>query len=85
MERRYTTRHGRTGVRMVTRGLWPIAAEPGPNFRWGALLRSSKPKRVILPDGSVKVFEESTDRQDLELIHHIRDNNMGVVVDSTKT
>jgi DNA invertase Pin-like site-specific DNA recombinase len=83
MERRYT-RQARTGVRRVTRGLWPMAAEPGPNFRWGALLRTSKPKRVVLPDGIVKVIEESTDRQDLELIHHIRDNNMGVIVDSYK-
>jgi DNA invertase Pin-like site-specific DNA recombinase len=32
----------------------------------------------------VKIIEESTDRQDLELIHHIRDNNMGVIVDSYK-
>jgi DNA invertase Pin-like site-specific DNA recombinase len=61
-----------------------MAAEPGPDFRWGALLRASKPKRVILPDGTVKVIEESTDRQDLELIHYIRDNNMGVIVDSYK-
>jgi DNA invertase Pin-like site-specific DNA recombinase len=61
-----------------------MAAEPGPSFRWGALLRASKPKRVILPDGTVKVIEESTDRQDLELIHHIRDNNMGVIVNSYK-
>ena len=61
-----------------------MAAEPGPDFRWGALLRASKPKRVILHDGTVKVIEESTDRQDLELIHHIRDNNMGVIVDSYK-
>ena len=61
-----------------------MAAEPGPNFRWGALLRTSKPKRVVLPDGSVKVIEESTDRQDLELIHHIRDNDMGIIVDSYK-
>ena len=61
-----------------------MAAEPGPNFRWGALLRASKPKRVLLPDGTVKVIEESTDRQDLELIHHIRDNNMGVIVESYK-
>jgi DNA invertase Pin-like site-specific DNA recombinase len=61
-----------------------MAAEPGPDFRWGALLRASKPKRVILPDGTVKVIEESIDRQDLELIHHIRDNNMGVIVDSYK-
>jgi site-specific DNA recombinase len=81
MERRQTTPN-RTDVRRVTRGLWPMAAEPGPSFRWGALLRASKPKRVILPDGTVKVIEESTDRQDLELIHHIRDNNMGVIVDS---
>ena len=61
-----------------------MAAEPGPDFRWGALLRASKPKRVVLPDGTVKVIEESTDRQDLELIHHIRDNNMGIIVDSYK-
>ena len=61
-----------------------MAAEPGPYFRWGALLRASKPKRVVLPDGTVKVIEESTDRQDLELIHHIRDSNMGVIVDSYK-
>jgi DNA invertase Pin-like site-specific DNA recombinase len=61
-----------------------MAAEPGPDFRWGALLRASKPKRVVLPDGTVKIVEESTDRQDLELIHHIRDNNMGVIVDSYK-
>jgi DNA invertase Pin-like site-specific DNA recombinase len=84
MGKRYTIRHKRTHVRRVTRGLWPMAAEPGPNFRWGALLRASKPKRVILPDGTVKVIEESTDRQDLELIHYIRDNNMGVIVDSYK-
>jgi DNA invertase Pin-like site-specific DNA recombinase len=84
MERRYTTRQRRTGVRRVTEGLWPMAAEPGPTFRWGALLRASKPKRVVLPDGTVKVIEESTDRQDLELLRHIRDNNMGVIVDSYK-
>jgi DNA invertase Pin-like site-specific DNA recombinase len=48
------------------------------------LLRASKPKRVILPDGTVKVIEESTDRQDLELIEYIRDNNMGVIVESYK-
>jgi DNA invertase Pin-like site-specific DNA recombinase len=61
-----------------------MAAEPGSDFRWGALLRASKPKRIILPDGTAKVIEESTDRQDLELIHYIRDNNMGVIVDSYK-
>jgi site-specific DNA recombinase len=61
-----------------------MAAEPGPNFRWGALLRASKPKRIVLPDGTIRVIEESTDRQDLELIHHIRENHMGIIVDSYK-
>jgi DNA invertase Pin-like site-specific DNA recombinase len=83
MERRYTTRQRRTSVRL-TEGLWPMAAEPGPTFRWAALLRASKPKRIVLPDGTVKVLEESTDRQDLELLRHIRDNNMGVIIDSYK-
>jgi DNA invertase Pin-like site-specific DNA recombinase len=32
----------------------------------------------------VKFVEESTDRQDLELLRHIRDNNMGVIIDSYK-
>ena len=80
---RLQTRHDRTGFR-VARGLWPLVAEPGPTFRWGALLRASKPKRVVLADGSIKFIEESTDRQDLELIDHIRSNNMGVIVDSYK-
>jgi site-specific DNA recombinase len=61
-----------------------MAAEPGPAFRWGALLRASKPRRVRLPDGTAQVVEGSTDRQDLELLQHIRDNNMGVVVESYK-
>jgi site-specific DNA recombinase len=77
------TRRYRTDFR-VLRGLWPLVAEPGPTFRWGAVLRASKPRRVVLPDGSVKVVEESTDRQDLELLHHISDNGMGIVVDSYK-
>ena len=61
-----------------------MAADLGPNFRWGALLRASKPKRIVLPDGTVRIVEESTDRQDLELINHIRDSNMGVIVDRYK-
>jgi DNA invertase Pin-like site-specific DNA recombinase len=63
---------------------WAMAAEPGPHFRWGVLLRSSKLKKVQLPDGTFKLIEESTSRQDLELIHHIRDERMGVIVDSYK-
>jgi site-specific DNA recombinase len=68
----------------MARGLWPLVAEPGEGFRWGALLRASKPRRVVLPDGTVQFIEESTDRQDLELLSHIRDNRMGIVVDSYK-
>jgi hypothetical protein len=81
MESHHTRRNHRTHFR-VMRGLWPLVAEPGPDFRWGALLRASKPHRIILPDGSVKVVQESTDRQDLELLSHIQDSRMGMVIDS---
>jgi site-specific DNA recombinase len=55
---------------------WPVAAEPGPNFRWGVVLRRSQ----LNADGS----EESTDRQEMELLYHIRHNKMGVIVQSYK-
>jgi len=79
MARRYTTRASNIST---TRGLWKHVAEPGPTFRWGCVLRASKPRRVVLADGTVQFIVESTDRQDLELLHHIRDNDMGVVVES---
>jgi site-specific DNA recombinase len=53
-----------------------MAAEPGPNFRWGVVLRKSK----LNADGT----EESTDPQEMELVYHIRHNNMGVIVQSYK-
>jgi DNA invertase Pin-like site-specific DNA recombinase len=53
-----------------------MAAEPGPNFRWGVVLRKSQ----FNADGT----EESTDRQEMELVFHIRHNNMGVIVQSYK-
>lgn len=53
-----------------------MAVEPGPDFRWGVVLRKSK----LNADG----FEESTDRQEMELVYHIRHNNMGVIVQSYK-
>jgi site-specific DNA recombinase len=85
MATRYRRRQSRSYVQEpMTRGLWPLVAEPGPTFRWGALLRASKPRRVVLPDGTVQLIEESTDRQDLELLSHIRNTNMGIVVDSYK-
>jgi site-specific DNA recombinase len=51
-------------------------AAPGPDFRWGVVLRRSK----LDPDGT----EESTDRQEYEIVHYIRDNDMGVIVQSYK-
>lgn len=74
----------RTDVRRVTRGLWPMAAEPGPDFRWGVLLRRSKYSRKVGANGEVILFEESTDRQELEVVWHIRNNNMGVIVEVYK-
>jgi len=61
-----------------------MAAETGPDFRWGVLLRRSKFNRKTTDDGEVLVFEESTSRQELEVVWHIRNNNMGVIVDSYK-
>jgi DNA invertase Pin-like site-specific DNA recombinase len=53
-----------------------MAAEPGPNFRWGVVLRKSQ----LNADGA----EESIDRQEMELVYHIRHNNMGIIVQSYK-
>ena len=74
----------RTDVRRVARGLWPMAAEPGPDFRWGVLLRRSKFSRKVGANGEVILFEESTDRQELEVVWHLREHNMGVVVEVYK-
>lgn len=74
----------RTDVRRVKRGLWPMCAEPGPDFRWGVLLRRSKYSRQVGPNGEVFLFEESTDRQELEVVWHIRQHNMGVIVEVYK-
>jgi DNA invertase Pin-like site-specific DNA recombinase len=61
-----------------------MVAEPGPNFRWGAVLRKSKAVRKVLDNGQVVWLEESTDRQEMDLLYHIRDNHMGVIVQSYK-
>jgi DNA invertase Pin-like site-specific DNA recombinase len=74
----------RTDVRRVMRGLWPMVAAPGPDFRWGVLLRRSKYSRKIGDNGEVILFEESTDRQELEVVWHIRNNDMGVIVEVYK-
>ena len=49
-----------------------MAAEPGPDFRWGLVLRRSK----YNADGT----EGSTRRQELALASHIRDRSMGRIV-----
>jgi DNA invertase Pin-like site-specific DNA recombinase len=51
-------------------------AAPGPEFRWGIVLRRSK----LNANGT----EESTNRQEYEIAHYIRDNNMGVIVQTYK-
>jgi site-specific DNA recombinase len=82
MATRYSRRQSRTPERTLTRGLWPLVAEPGESFRWGCVLRASKGTRVQQPDGTVRWIAETIDRQDLELLTHIRETKMGIVVDS---
>jgi DNA invertase Pin-like site-specific DNA recombinase len=53
-----------------------MAAAPGPAFRWGVVLRCSK----LNANGS----EESTDRQEYEIAHYIRENNLGIIVQTYK-
>ena len=66
----------------MTEGLWPMVAEPGPDFRWGVVLRKSKLKRTINEYGQVELVAESLDHQELEVVSHIRDNNMGIIVET---
>jgi site-specific DNA recombinase len=51
------------------RGLWPLSAEPGPEFRWGAILRRSR----LNPDGS----EGSTARQERAIQDYLKANDLG--------
>jgi site-specific DNA recombinase len=55
-----------------SRGLWPLAAEPGPSFRWGAVLRRSR----LNPDGT----EGSTSRQERAIQDYVKANDMGRIV-----
>jgi site-specific DNA recombinase len=84
MERRHTAHYERTGVRTMTEGLWPMVAEPGPNFRWGVVLRKSKLTRTMNQYGEIELVAESMDHQELEVVSHIRDNNMGIIVETYK-
>jgi DNA invertase Pin-like site-specific DNA recombinase len=84
MVARYTPPHGRTDVLRVKRGLWPMAAEPGPGFRWGVLLRKSKPRERLVDGVKVFEFDESMDAHELELVTYLRSNGMGVIVETYK-
>jgi site-specific DNA recombinase len=53
-----------------------MAGVPRPEFRWGIVLRRSK----LNANGS----EESTGRQEYEIAHHIRENNLGIIVQTYK-
>jgi site-specific DNA recombinase len=53
-------------------GLWPLAADPGPGFRWGALKRRS----AYNPDGT----EGSTARQEDAIFSYVKQHNMGRIV-----
>jgi DNA invertase Pin-like site-specific DNA recombinase len=61
-----------------------MVAEPGPNFRWGVVLRKSKLTRTLNQRGEIELVAESMDHQELEVVSHIRDNNMGIIVETYK-
>ena len=65
-------------------GLWPLAAEPGPSFRWGAVTRRSAAtrKKVRNEHGAeTTVFvEESRHRQEGTIYEHVERNGLGVIV-----
>jgi site-specific DNA recombinase len=74
----------RTDVRR-SRGLWPMAAEPGPDFRWGIVPRVSKFRRTEVHDETtgekrIELTEESTRRQEQAVRSHLLRENMGKVV-----
>jgi site-specific DNA recombinase len=48
------------------------------------LLRRSTLNKAIDAHGGVTLFENSTERQELEVVWYIREHNMGVIVDSYK-
>ena len=77
---------GYTALRANKRseGLWPLAAEPGPSFRWGAITRRSafNRKKVRGDDGTEKTLlvEESRHRQEGTIFEHVKRNNLGTIV-----
>ena len=68
MSRSYT--QARSNTR--SQGLWALAAEPGPHFRWGAITRRSQ----YNADGT----EGSTSRQEGAIYHYVEQHKMGKIV-----
>jgi site-specific DNA recombinase len=65
-------------------GLWPLSAEPGPSFRWGAVTRRSAATRRKVRDEngaeSTVLVEESRHRQEGTIYEHVKRNGLGVIV-----
>jgi site-specific DNA recombinase len=65
-------------------GLWPLSAEPGPSFRWGAITRRSAFTRRKVRDehGAERtvLVEESRHRQEGTIYEHVKRNGLGVIV-----
>ena len=57
-----------------------MAAEPGPQFRWGLVTRRSAYNLRTTEGGEVERYEDSTSRQEHVLHGHIQANSMGKVV-----
>jgi site-specific DNA recombinase len=80
MSRGYTTLR----ANRRSEGLWPLAAEPGPSFRWGAITRRSAAtrKKVRGEDGTetTVLVEESRHRQEGSIFKHVQRNGLGVIV-----
>jgi site-specific DNA recombinase len=73
---RYTS--SRTNRR--SRGLWEMAAEPGPHFKWGLVTRRSAYNLKTTEGGEVERYEDSTSRQENVLHGHIQALDMGKIV-----
>jgi site-specific DNA recombinase len=65
-------------------GLWPLSAEPGPTFRWGAVMRRSAATRKKVRDENgietTVLVEESRNRQEGAIFEHVEQNGLGIIV-----
>jgi site-specific DNA recombinase len=57
-----------------------MAAEPGPDFRWGLVTRRSAYNKRLTDSGDIERYEDSTPRQEHALHGHIQANTMGRVI-----